>query len=168
MSEQLIEIGKIVNTHGIRGEIKVAPWCDDPFMFTDLSYFYADGKKYEINRARVHKNNIIVELAGISHIDDANAMRNKIVTIEREVLGELDDGIYYIQDLLGLNIFTEDGESLGELDDVIKTGSNDVYQVKSKEREKPLLIPALKDVILSVDIEGRRMVVKLPDGLLEL
>jgi len=185
----LIEIGKIVNTHGIRGEVKVAPWCDDPFMFVELSYFYADGKRYEINRTRVHKNSVIIELAGISHIDDANAMRNKIVTIERDVLGELDDGVYYIQDLLGLTVFDENGEELGVIDDVIKTGSNDVYVLKRSkalaakemaneventrgkatvERDKPLLVPALKDVILDVDIEGRRMVVRLPEGLLEL
>ena len=170
MSEQnqLIEIGKIVNTHGIRGEIKVAPWCDDPAMFVDLSYFYADGVKHEINRARVHKNTVIVELAGLKHIDEANKMRNKIVTIEREILGELDDGVYYIADLLGITVFDENGETLGILDDIIQTGSNDVYVLKSDKRAKPLLVPALKDVILSVDIEGKRMVVRLMDGLLEL
>ena len=163
----LIEIGKIVNTHGIRGEVKVAPWCDDPYMFCDLSYFYADGEKCEILRARVHKNSVIVELDGVSGIDAANAMRNKIITIEREVLGELDEGVYYIQDLIGVSVETEDGQALGVIDDVIKTGSNDVYQLKSAE-QKPLLIPALKDVILEVDIMAKRMVVRLPDGLLDL
>ena len=164
----LIEIGKIVNTHGIRGEIKIAPWCDDPAMFVDLSYFYADGKKYEINRARVHKNAVIVELAGLKHIDEANKMRNKIVTIEREILGELDDGVYYIADLLGITVLDENGEMLGVLDDVIQTGSNDVYVLKSQDRPKPLLVPALRNVILDIDIDGQQMTVRLPDGLLDL
>jgi 16S rRNA processing protein RimM len=164
----LIEIGKIVNTHGIRGEVKVAPWCDDPFMFCELSYFYADGKKCEINRARVHKNSVIIELAGVTNINEANAFRNRIVTIEREVLGELDEGVYYICDLIGVEVFTEDGQALGEIEDVIQTGSNDVYCLKSEGRDKPLLVPALKDVILSVDIERKRMEARLPEGLLDL
>jgi len=166
---KMMEIGKIVNTHGIRGEVKVAPWCDDPYMFCEISYFYADGVKYEILRARVHKNSVIVELDGVSGIDAAQAMRNKIITFERGALGELDDGVYYISDLLGLSVFTDDGQTLGEIDDVIKTGSNDVYVLKSKPQPpQPVLIPALKNVILSVDIEERRMVVRLPEGLLDL
>ena len=159
----MIEIGKIVNTHGIRGEIKAAPWCDDPFMFCDLEYFYADGKKYNIQRARVHKNSVIIQLDGIDTIEAATSMRNKIITIEREVLGELDDGVYYVCDLLGVAVTTDDGQALGEIEDVIKTGSNDVYCLTSG-----VLVPVLKDVVLDVDIEGKRMTVRLPEGLLEL
>ena len=159
----LIEIGKIVNTHGIRGEVKVAAWCDDPSIYCDLSYFYADGKKYEILRARVHKNSVIAELDGVVGIDAAIAMRNKIITIEREMLGDLDDGVYYICDLIGVNVETADGQDLGKIKDVIKTGSNDVYVLNSG-----VLVPALKNVILSVDIKEKRMTVKLPEGLLEL
>jgi len=158
-----IEIGKIVNTHGIRGEVKVAPWCDDPYMFCDLSYFYANGEKHEISRARVHKNSVIVQLDGVDNIDAAQAMRNKIITIEREVLGELDEGVYYICDLIGVSVFDEAGKPFGEIEDVIKTGSNDVYSLSSG-----VLVPVLKDVILEVDIEGKRMVVRLPEGLLDL
>jgi len=164
----LIEIGKIVNTHGIRGEVKIATWCDDPNMFSEISYFYADGVKCEILRARVHKNNVIAELKGVSGIDAANAMRNKILTIERDALGELADGVYYICDLIGVVVFDENGQVLGEIDDVLQTGSNDVYQLRQPNTHKPLLVPALKDVILSVDIEAKRMSVRLPNGLLDL
>ena len=156
----MIEIGKIVNTHGIRGEVKVIPWCDDPFMFCDLSYFYADGEKYNITRARVHKNFVIIKFDGINSIDGAETLRDKIITVERDVLGELDEGVYYIRDLLGISVFTDCGQELGLIKDVIKTGSNDVYVVGD------ILIPALKDVILKVDIEGARMTVRLPEGLL--
>jgi len=159
----LIEIGKIVNTHGIRGEVKVTPWCDDPNIYCELSYFYAAGQKYEILRARVHKNSVIIELDGVVGIDAAIAMRNKIVTIERDIFGDLDDGVYYICDLIGVNVQTDDGQALGNIKDVIKTGSNDVYVLTSG-----VLVPALKDVILEVDIASKRMTVRLPDGLLDL
>ncbi|MCL2839017.1 MAG: ribosome maturation factor RimM [Oscillospiraceae bacterium] len=159
----LIEIGKIVNTHGIRGEVKVTPWCDDPTIYCDLSYFYAAGQKYEILRARVHKSSVIIELDGVVGIDAAIAMRNKVITIERDVLGDLDDGVYYICDLIGVAVENDDGQALGNIKDVIKTGSNDVYVLTSG-----VLVPALKDVILEVDITEKRMTVRLPDGLLDL
>ena len=158
----LIEIGKIVNTHGIRGEVKIMPWCDDPFMYCDFSYFYADGIRYEIDRARVHKNTIIVQLSGVDNIDSANAMRNRVITIEREVLGDLNEGVYYVCDLIGIEVMDEGGQILGTINEVIKTGSNDVYELSSG-----VLVPALKHVVLSVDIEAKRMVVRLPEGLLD-
>ena len=159
----MIEIGKVVNTHGIRGEIKILPLCDDPFIFCDLEYFYIDGKKYSNERGRIHKNNAIVKLAGIDDINSAELFKNKFVTVERELLGELEEGVYYIRDLLGITVKTESGKVLGELEDVIKTGSNDVYQLKNSS----ILIPALKDVILNVDIENKTMVVRLPEGLID-
>lgn len=163
---EFLEIGKIVNTHGIRGEIKVEPWCDDPFLFCDLSYIYIDGKKYDINKARLHKNSVILELDSVTDINHALKFKNRVITVERSMLGDLAEGVYYICDLIGISVFTETNECLGIIEDVIQTGSNDVYQIKGNSK-KPILIPALKDVILKVDMENSIMLVRIPEGLLD-
>ena len=163
----MLEIGKIVNTHGVAGLLKVQPWCDNPAVFHELADVYADGVLYEIERTTEHKANILMKLKGVDGIDAAEKMKNKILSVERETLGELPDGTYYVVDLLGLNVETEEGEPLGVLDDVIQTGARDVYQVKS-DRPKPLLILAIPDVVKNVDLARRVMTVRLLEGLAEL
>ena len=117
--EKLLEIGKVYNTNGIRGEIKIQPWCDDPGIFDELAYLYIGGRRYEVLRTRFHKNCEIVAVAGSETINDAEQLRNQIVTIEREMLGELPEGTYYIADLEGLTVRTAEGEVLGTIDEVI-------------------------------------------------
>lgn len=166
MKDEFLEIGKVVNTHGVRGEIKIQPWCDDPMIFDELEYVYIGGKRYDIVRSRLHKNCEIVAVEGIDDINDAELLRNKIVTVERDMLGELPEGTYYIADLLGLEVRTDSGETLGIIEDVISTGSNDVYQVK-RENKKPALIPVIDEVVKEVNIDGGYVTVTLMKGLVD-
>lgn len=166
MQNQLLEIGKIVNTHGIRGEVKVQPWCDDPYVFEELTYFYADGVRYEIQSARMHKNCVLVMLEGVTNMEQAERLKNKILKIEREALGELPSGVYYICDLLGLTVRTEEGAILGTVEDVLKTGSNDVYVLKS-DRKHPILIPVIDDVVKEVNPAEGFITVHLIKGLID-
>lgn len=166
MKDNLLELGKVINTHGIRGEIKIQPWCDDPEVFNELEYVYIGGKRFELLRTRLHKNCIIALVSGIEDMNSAELLKNKIVTIEREMLGELPEGTYYIADLEGLEVRTAEGEVLGIIDEVIKTGSNDVYVLKS-DRKKPVLIPVIDRVVKEVNIDGGYVLVELMEGLID-
>lgn len=166
MSDNLIEIGKIVNTHGIRGEVKVQPWCDDPYIFDELEYLIIDGKEYDIIKNRLHKNCQIIQLDGITNMNDAEFMRNKIVMIERDVL-ELPEGRYFVADIEGLTVREENGRVLGIVDEVIKTGSNDVYSLKDTFNHKPILIPVIDSVVLETNIDEGYITVRLLKGLIE-
>lgn len=169
MNENFIEIGKIVNTHGIRGDIKIQPWCDDAEIFYDLNYIYIDQKKYAIENARLHKTSVLLKLKGIDSINSAELFKNKIATVEREALGELPEGTYYICDLLGLEVKTSDGNVLGIIEDVIKTGSNDVYVLKNADssNKKPVLIPVIDEVVKEVNIDDGYVIVELLKGLID-
>ncbi len=164
--EKILELGKVVNTHGIRGEIKIQPWCDDPEVFDKLEYIYIGGRRFELLRSRLHKNCVIALVEGISDINAAEELRNQIVTVEREQLGELPEGTYYIADLEGLSVRTIDGEVLGTIDEVIKTGSNDVYVLKSQSK-KPILIPVIEQVVKEVNLEEGYVLVELMKGLID-
>lgn len=167
MRNEFLELGKIVNTHGIRGEVKIQPWCDDPAIFDELEYIYLDNEKYYIERSRFHKNCEIVKLEGIDDIIRAELFRNKIVTIEREALGELPEGTYYMVDILDLPVKTADGTILGVIDDIIKTGSNDVYVLKETFNGKQILIPVIDSVVKKVDIDEGYVLVELMKGLID-
>lgn len=166
MRNEILELGKVVNTHGIRGEIKIQPWCDDPEIFDTLDYIYIGGERYEIRRSRFHKNCIIAQVNGVNNINEAELMRNKIVTIEREALGELPEGTYYIADLEGLEVRTADGKILGNIKEVIRTGSNDVYVLDNDEK-KPILIPVIEQVVKEVNIDDGYVEVELMKGLID-
>lgn len=164
MKNEILEIGKVVNTHGIRGELKIQPWCDDPAIFDELEYIYIGGEKYNIMRSRFHKTCEIVAVEGINNINEAELLKNKIVTIEREMLGELPEGTYYIADIIGLEVRSTNGNILGVIDNVISTGSNDVYEVK-REGKKPLLLPVIDEVINEVNLSDGYVSVTLIKGL---
>ncbi len=162
----LLEIGQIVNTRGLRGEVKIMPWCDDPCIFEDLDFVLIDDCEYTIQTVKYHKNFVILKLEGIDTIETAEKYRNKVIFVEREMLGELPEGTYYICDLLGCNVETVAGQALGKIDDVIKTGGNDVYSVKSDEG-KQILIPVIDDVVKSVNIEERLILIEPLKGLID-
>lgn len=166
MEKGMLEIGKIVNTHGIRGELKVQPWCDDPEIFNELEYVYIGKEKFDVLRSRLHKNCIILLLGCIDDINIAEKYKNNIITVEREQLGELPEGTYYIADLEGLTVKTIDGDVLGVIDEIIKTGSNDVYILKTPSK-KPILIPVIDEVVKEVNIEEGYVLVKLLEGLID-
>lgn len=164
MKNDILELGKVVNTHGIRGELKIQPWCDDPEIFNELEYIYIGGKRYNITRSRFHKTCEIVAVEGINNINEAELLKNQIVTVERDMLGELPDGTYYIADILGLEVRSADERVLGVIDNVISTGSNDVYEVK-RDGKKPLLLPVIDEVINEVNIDDGYVSVTLIKGL---
>ncbi|MBE7023386.1 MAG: 16S rRNA processing protein RimM [Ruminococcaceae bacterium] len=164
--ENYLEIGQIVNTHGLRGDLKVMPWCDDPEIFDELAYVVIDGVEFDIEKSRMQKNMVLLKLEGIDHINDADKYRNKVLTIPREELGELPEGTYYICDLLGCSVETVDGKNLGKVCDIIKTGSNDVYVVED-DSKKQVLIPVIDEVVKSVDIEGKQIIIEPLKGLID-
>ena len=166
MKDDLLEIGKIVTTHGIRGEVKIQPWCDEPELFDELEYLFIEGEKYNIVRNRFHKTCQIVQLENVNSIDDAERFKNQIVYINRDAL-ELPEGRYYIADIEGLTVKEQNGRILGVVDEIIKTGSNDVYSLKDTFNKKPVLIPVIEGVVLETNIDGGYIVVKLPKGLID-
>lgn len=166
MKENMLEIGMVVNTHGVRGELKIQPWCDDPMIYDELEYIYIDGRRYDIKRTRLHKNCEIVAVEGIDNINEAELLKNKVVTVEREMLGDLPERTYYIADLLGIEVRCDDGRMLGKISDVISTGSNDVYVVK-RDGKKDALIPVIDEVVKEVNIDGGYAIITLMKGLVD-
>ena len=164
--EKDLEIGQIVNTHGLRGDLKVMPWCDDPTVFDELAYVIIDETEYNIEKSRMQKNMVLLKLEGIDNINEAEKYRNKILTVPREEMGDLPEGTYYICDLLGCCVETVSGRALGEIVDIIKTGSNDVYVVEDSSK-KQVLIPVIDEVVKSVDIEEKMIVIEPLKGLID-
>ena len=166
-----LEVGKIVNTHGLKGEVKIVTWTDYPEVFEDLEYVYAKKKNGEIKlnlkNIKYQKNNIIAKFSEIESIEEAETFKNCVLTADRDMLGELPDGVYYIADLIGCEVFDDNGEKLGEISDVFNTGANDIYAVSAPQR-KDMLIPVTDETIVSVDIENKKVVVHLIEGLDEL
>ena len=163
-------IGKILNAHGVRGELKVEPLTDNPERYNLLEQVYVEDRKkkytlYDIESVRFHKGNVLVKLAGIDDMDAAKSVKNQHLAINKSDRMPLEDGAYYIDDLIGLDVY-EDDRKIGTLKDVLQPGANDVYVLNS-EIYPELYIPALKSVILSVDLEAKRMDVKLPKGLVD-
>ena len=167
----LLEVGKIVNTHGLRGEVKVVPWTDYPEQFEDIEYAYVktkdDYERLTLSGVKYQKGNIIVRFKEITDINDAEKYKNRVLYAERDMLGELPDGVYYIADLIGLTVVTDDGREIGKISDVINTGASDIYEVK-REGMKNLLIPVTDETVLNVDIDGGSVTVHLIDGLEDL
>ena len=166
--EDLLQIGVITTTHGVRGEVKVFPTTDDPMRFKKLKQVILDtGKEQielEVAGARFFKNLVILKFKGIDNINDMEQYRQKSLYVTRENAVPLGENEYFIADLIGLKVVSDEGEELGELSDVLQTGANDVYVV-SKENTPDLLIPAIRDCIKQVDIESGTMQVHLLAGL---
>lgn len=165
--QKYLEIGKIVSVHGLKGEVKVQPWCDTPDYFCRFKKLYSkDGShEYEIERSREQGNMVLVKIKGVDTVEAAQSMRGKILFMDRKD-AKLPKGSYFIADLIGLNIEDESGKSYGVLNDVLKTGANDVYEIKS-ENGKMYYIPAIPSVILSTDIEGGKMIIYPMEGLFD-
>lgn len=168
MEKKLLEIGKIVNTHGLRGEVKIVPWTDNPDVFEDLTVIYiknkSEYKPLNIESVRYQKNNLIVKFKEYSDINDILQYKNAVLYAERDDLGELPEGVYYIVDLIGLEVFTESGEKIGIIADVFNTGASDIYDVK-RDGKRNLLLPVIDEVVKNVDIEGGKVIVNVMEGL---
>lgn len=164
MAKELIDVAQVVNTHGLRGEIKIYPRTDYPEFFEEISGVYLDDHTYfKITGVKYHKNTVILKLKGINTVEEAENLRSKVLYVPKSVFDDLPEGTYLIADIIGLEVYELD-VSLGKITDCIQTGSNDVYVVE-KENAKPLLIPALKNVIEEINIDENYMKVKLPEGL---
>ena len=165
--EDLLKVGVITTTHGVRGEVKVYPTTDAD-RFLDLEYVLLDTgrekRKLEIQNVKYFKNLVILKFKGIDNINDIEMYKQRELWVPREEAQELDEDEYYIADLIGMKIVTEDGTSVGILKDVMETGANDVYVVQDAQG-KELLLPAIHQCILDVDIEKNIMTVHLMKGL---
>lgn len=164
----LLEVGKIVNTHGLRGEVKVVPWTDTPELFEQIDFVFVcrrgQREKLTLQNIKYQKQNLIVKFQEIQDIDQAQLYKNMVLSAPREMLGELPEGVYYITDLIGLSVMDEAGNKIGVLSDVFQTGSNDVYTVK-REGKKDLLLPVIENVVLQVDLERGTVMVRVMEGL---
>ena len=167
MKKQYLEAGKIVTTHGIKGEVKIMPYCDSAELLAEFDRLFI-GKNHDeiiVERARVQKNMVIAKLEGINTPEEAEKLRNKMLFMHRDDL-ELDDDTYFIQDLIGREVKDADSDVLyGKIADVMQTGANDVYVVRGEERE--YLVPAIADVVISTDLDSNIMTIRPLDGLFD-
>ena len=167
--EQFLQVGAITSTHGIRGEVKVFPTTDDPARFKKLKKVILDtGKRQidmEIQSVRFFKQFVIVKFKGIDNINDVEQYKGSSLFVSRENAVSLEENEYYIADLIGMEVFTEEGH-FGIVKDVMETGANDVYIVDSKEHGE-FLIPAIHDCILDVDLYEQKMTIHLLPGLID-
>ena len=169
--EDLLQVGIITSTHGVRGEVKVYPTTDDPRRFRRLKEVVLDtGKEkmnLEIEGVKFFKQFVILKFKGLDNINDIEKYRQKSLYVTRKNAVRLQRDEYFIADLIGRKVQDEDGKELGTVKDVIETGANDVYEVEMADG-KSLLLPAIKQCILNVDVENGTMQVYVLEGLLDL
>ena len=158
MKLQYIEAGEIVTTHGVRGEVKVLCWLDDPEMLCEFDRCRIHGKAYEMEQVRVQKTCNLVKLSGVDTMEDAQALRGKILELYRE---DIDDEVIFAAELIGMEVYTDD-QFIGKIKEVLDYPGNSVYVVKG---EHEYMIPAVKQFVLSTDMEGNRMQVQLIKGM---
>ena len=166
--EEMLRVGVICSTHGVKGEVKVYPTTDDPERFRQLKEVIVDTKKEQftliIQQVRFFKNMVILKFKEYDTINAVEKYKACDLLIHRSQAVPLNPGEYFIADLIGLAVFTDEGKKLGQLKDVMQTGANDVYVIQ-QPNGKELLIPAIKDCIKNIDISGGKMVVHLLPGL---
>ena len=167
MKKEFLEAGKIVTTHGIRGEVKIMPYTDSPDLLAEFDRLFMGKDRTEviIERSRVFKNTVIAKIEGVDTPEAAEKLRNKVLYMHRDDL-ELDDDTYFIQDLIGLEVRDANPQQVyGRIADVMQTGANDVYVIKGDDRE--YLVPAIADVVVSTDVDGGVMTIRPLDGLFD-
>lgn len=167
MQKKFLEIGRIVSVQGLKGEVRVDPWCDYPEFLCEFDVLYFEKGKTPVNvvRARAHKNIVIMKIEGVDTPEAAGNLRGKVLYMDRDDV-ELDEGTYFVQDLIGLEVIdADDGTVYGTLSQVTATGANDVYHIKNGDNE--YLIPAIPDVIEKTDIEGGKLLIHKMEGLFE-
>ena len=168
--ENLLRVGVISSTHGVKGEVKVYPTTDDAGRFNNLKKVILDtGREQmdlEIQGVKFFKNMVILKFKGYDSINEIEKYKGKDLLVTRDQAVELGPDENFIVDLIGLRVITEDGNEFGTLTDVIKTGANDVYEVKTTEG-KEVLLPAIRECVLKVDLEEKKVTVHIMDGLLD-
>lgn len=171
MNQEYFQVGSITTTHGLKGEVKVYPTTEDPYRFKKLKQVLLEEKQgfvtLNIRSVKFFKNIVIIGFDEFTDINQVEALRGKKLYVSRENAIKLKKDEYYIPDLIGIKVVDDTDNELGMLKDVLSTGANDVYVVKTDEG-KEILLPAIKECILSVDTENELMVVHVMDGLLDL
>lgn len=166
--EDYFRVGVIANTHGIHGEVKVFPTTEDPKRFKGMKEIILDTgsekKVLEVASARFFKNMVILKFKGIDSINDIEKYKGRDLLVTRENAIPLEEGEYYIADILGATVVTEDGETFGVLKDVLTTGANDVYVVEHEGKE--VLLPVIPDCVLSRNMDTKVVTVHIMEGLL--
>jgi len=163
LKHRYLEAGKIVNTHGIAGEVKILPWADDPAFLLDFDTLYIDGQPVSLLGARVHKNCVLAKLAGIHDINEAMKLKNKVVFIDRED-AELEEGAFFLADLMGLEVRDADsGEVLGQIADILTPPASNVYVVTGGKQDH--MIPAVPEFIVETNIDEGYLRVRLIEGM---
>lgn len=166
MKKEYLEAGKIVTTHGIKGEVKIMPYCDSAELLVEFDRLFI-GKNHDeiiVERARVQKNMVIAKLEGINTPEEAEKLRNKVLFMHRDDL-ELDEDTYFIQDLIDMEVKDVDsGFVYGKITDVLQNGANDVYVIKG---DREYLVPAIPDVVISTDIDSNIMLIRPLEGLFD-
>lgn len=167
--QEFLEIGQIVNTFGIKGIVKVKPFTDDITRFDRLEKVYVETKnikkEYEIEEVKYHKDMVLIKFKGIDKVEEAEILRNSYLKVNRKDEPKLEEGTYYIVDLIGLDVYSDEGELLGKLNDIFNYGSSDIYEVKN-ELGKQLLLPAISDVIKEINLQEKKIVVHILEGLI--
>lgn len=162
----MLHCAKIVNTHGLSGEVKALIYADDPSFFDSVKKVYLkNGESLTIKSVRPQKGSLLMKFKEITDVNMAEKYKGADIYVKRDETPALPEGRYYIVDILGLEVYTDVGRCLGKVTDVFKTGSNDVYTVKGDTRE--YLIPVIDEVILETDIKGGRITVKPMKGLID-
>ena len=164
-----LEVGQIVNTFGIKGFVKVYPYVNDVTRFNNLKYVYAkskkEEKKLEIEEVKYQKNMVLLKFKGVETVEEAEKLRNNYLEIDRSDAIPLEEGEFFIADLIGLKVFLDTGEELGILEDIYNTGSKDIYVVKDK-LGKSYLLPYIDEVIKKIDLDNSKIIAHIIEGLI--
>lgn len=168
-----IRIGKIVNTQGLKGEVRVYPLTDYKERFEELEYVYIEGmdKKFEIEKVRYKKQLAIIKFKDLNSINDVENFKNMNITIDKSQLRKLPEDVYYIFDLIGSSVYDENNNFIGKLVDVIQNSAQDIYIVELdknlNKKSKKVMIPAVKEFIKSINIKNKTIIVRLIEGMIE-
>lgn len=168
MKKQYLDSGKIVGTHGIKGEVRIDPWCDSPEFLCMFKKLYLDekGQTFIEVKSRPHKNITLAKIKGVDTIEDAEKLRGKIVYINRNDIS-LEEGVNFVQDLIGLEVRDADNDTVyGKISDVIRTGANDVYEITDSDGKK-YLAPVIDEVIIETDIDNGFVLIRPMKGIFD-
>lgn len=163
MKNQFLEAGEIVNTHGVKGEVKIMPWADSPEFLCQFDTFYMDGKAIKVLSSRPHKAMVLAQLEGVDTVEKAMRLKGKVLSIDRTGV-ELPDGRHFLADLMGLTVLDNaTGEELGTIEDILTPPAHEVYVVRGKGKE--YMIPAVDAFLAETNVEGGYIRVNLIEGM---
>ncbi len=164
MEKELLEAGKIINTHALKGEVRVFPYCDSAEFLCEVKKLYIDGTAYKVNAARVHKGQALIKFKGINSIEEAETLLGKVLYFDKKDIA-LEEGQFFIDDIIGLTVQDIDtNEVYGKVTDVFTTGANDVFEVTG---ERVLLVPKIDQVVLEINLKKELILIRPLEGLFE-